>query len=122
MLTETRITKDAIRSLCNLNDPPTDGFFPAVQLIELQKKIPENQPAQVVWRLVFSDGRYFCESTIGKNLFPLVDRGLLSHGGLLTKHSFIKLTKHNTATVGKTIVVVVQDLVIIENPGCFWVA
>ena len=35
---------------------------------------------------------------------------------LLTKLSFIKLLKHNTANIGKTIVVVVQDLEVVENP------
>ena len=84
------ITKDAISILCNLSNPPSQGFAPVVQLIDLQKKIPAKKPQQVVWRLVLSDSSYFCEGALGSNLYSLID------GGLLSKYYFIKLMKYNT--------------------------
>ena len=108
------ITKDAISILCNLSNPPSQGFAPVVQLIDLQKKIPAKKPQQVVWRLVLSDSSYFCEGALGSNLYSLID------GGLLSKYYFIKLMKYNATTIGKTIVVVVQDLEILDNPGGVW--
>ena len=103
------LTKDAISSLCNLNHAGTDGFYPVVQLIDFEKKVPENNPSKVIWRLVLSDGYYFCEAALATSLYSVID------GGLLTKLSFIKLLKHNATTIGKPIVVVVQDLEVVVN-------
>ena len=59
---------------------------------------------------MLSDGYYFCEAALATSLYSLID------GGLLTKLSFIKLLKHNATTIGKTIVVIVQDLEVVVNP------
>ena len=103
------LTEDGVRSLCNLSNPPSEDFTPVVQLIDLQKKIPANQPGRNVWRLVLSDGMYYCEGCLASNLYHLID------GGLLKKYCFIKLLNRTSTLIGKTIVVVIYDLVVLSN-------
>jgi len=59
-------------------------------------------------------GSFFCEGALASSLYPLIE------GGLLSKYCFIKLMKHNTTSIGTAIVVVVQELLILDNPGCVW--
>jgi len=108
------LTKDGISSLCNLSAPPTEGFTPVLQLIDMQKKCTAKKPGHFVWRLVLSDSIYYCEGCLASNLYHLIDSDLLK------KYCFVKLLNHNSTLIGKTIVVVVQDLIILDNPGGVW--
>ena len=66
-MSSERLTENAISSLCNLTDPPTDNWCPVVQLIDLQKMSPEKKPSQVVWRLVLADGRFVTKEPLELN-------------------------------------------------------
>jgi len=41
----------------------------------------------------------------------------LIDGGLLKKYCFVKLLNHNSTLIGKTIIVSVQDLIVLDYPG-----
>ena len=103
------ITKDGISSLCNLSAPPTEGFTPVLQLIDMQKKCTAKKPGHFVWRLVLSDSMFYCEGCLASNLYHLIDSDLLK------KYCFVKLLNHNSTLIGKTIVVVIARSV---TPRC----
>ena len=110
--TSTGITENVICTLCHVTNPPPDDFLPVVQLIDLQKKNREKKPTFFVRKLILSDGKYFCKGALGTNLFSMVD------DGLLPKLCFIKLTRHRTTVIGKSVIVLIQDLVVVDNdPG-----
>ena len=69
------------------------------------------KPGHFVWRLVLSDSMFFCEGCIAGNLYHLID------SGLLMTFYLIKLLSHNSTVVGTTIVAVVQDMLVLDNPG-----
>ena len=60
---------------------------------------------------MLSDSMFFCEGCLASNLYHLID------GGLLKKYCFVKLLNHHSTLIGKTIIVVAQDMVVLENPG-----
>ena len=111
MSSDEPLTKNGIRSLCDLESPRLETFTPVVQLIGMEKKMTGRKPGHFVWRLVLSDSMFFCEGCLATNLYHLID------SGLLTKFCFMKLLCHNATLIGSTIVVVVQDTVVLDNPG-----
>ena len=64
------LTAEAIPSLCNLVDPPAAGYSPVLQVL-MVKKIKRDDDG-ILYRLVLSDGTFYCDGALNSRLYHLV--------------------------------------------------
>jgi len=108
------LTADAIPCLCNVADPPPTGYCPVLQVL-LVKKIKKNEePGSFFYRVVLSDGTFYCDGSIALQLHHLVEQGVLE------TYSYIQIEKFTAIEVQKSVVLILLDLVELQNVKFPW--
>jgi hypothetical protein len=106
------LTAEAIPSLCNLVDPPAAGYSPVLQVL-MVKKIKRHDGG-LLYRLVLSDGIFYCDGALNSQLYHLVEEGVLDN------FCYVQVKQCNAVEVDKTVVLVIIDLVVLQNVGVRW--
>ena len=66
---------EAIPSLCNLVDPSAAGYSPVLQVLMVEKIKRDDDG--LLYRLVLSNGTFYCDGALNSKLYHLVEEGVL---------------------------------------------
>jgi hypothetical protein len=79
------------------------------------KKIKKNEePGSFLYRIVLSDGTFYCHGSIALQLHHLVEQGVLE------RFSYIRIEKFVAIEVQKTVALILLDLVVLQNVKFPW--
>ena len=108
------LTADAIPCLCNLLDPPPSGYCPVLQVLNVSKIKRNVEPGSFLYRIVLSDGTFYCDGSIAIPLHHLVEEGVLE------TFSYIRIKKFVPIDVQATVALIVLELLVLQNVKFPW--
>ena len=103
------LTTEAIPSLCNLVSPPPIDYSPVLQILMIKKITRNDNSGAVLYRLILSDGIFYCDGALGSSLNHLVEEGVLE------TYSNVQVEEFNVVVIEQKIVIIVKDLNVLQH-------
>jgi len=105
----SNLTPNAINQIIRVGDPP-EGFYPTLQIISV-RPIQATAAQGERYRVVISDGVYFAQGMLAKQLVHFI------HSGSITEFSVVRVMQFMTNMVSNKNVVILLNLELVNNPG-----